>query len=254
MITVINEQIRSKLSEGRNYGLGFSILEKLSPKKFQTYLPYTACKDYLNDFSYIEFEKREIGSVHGYHHKLIDKFDRVHYFYLGVKAVNYNDGKDWDKREEAENQLITNYKVLEKILNDFEALAGIKTRSSITVLDDKSIIIKAPLYWLKKTWLISVMTLIIRCYFNVEENVYKTLEDLVKSKQLVNGKHLPFIGGDKMYLKNIEWFYDNMDEIVYDKLPYVPLIGSKPACYTVHNFGIQGLRKKWKPEASTTKK
>lgn len=243
MVTVDIKQERKKLGEGRNYGLGFSILEKLSPKKFQTYMPYTACKDYLNDFAYVESEKREIGSIHGYNHKLLNKFDKVHYFHLGVKPLHYNNSSTfWNKFDEAQLTLIKNFKTLEKILNDFEAKIGIKTRSSIIVLDDKSIIVKSPIYWLKKTWLISVFTLIIRCYYNVEENNYTTIEDLIKKT------HIPVIGGDKLYLKNIIWFVENIENIVYDKLPYIPLIGSKPSAITVHNFGIQGLRNKWKPQ------
>ena len=66
-------QKRSKLCEGRNYGVGFTILNKKG-SKFETYLPFTACRDYLNDFAYVESTKKEIGSIYGYNHKLLNCF------------------------------------------------------------------------------------------------------------------------------------------------------------------------------------
>ena len=64
-------QKRSKLNEGRNYGVGFTILNKKG-SKFETYLPFTACRDYLNDFAYVESTKKEIGEIYGYNHKLLN--------------------------------------------------------------------------------------------------------------------------------------------------------------------------------------
>jgi len=70
-------QKRSKLGEGRNYGVGFTILNKIG-SKFETYLPFTACRDYLNDFAYVESTKKEIGEIYGYNHKLLNCFDNNH--------------------------------------------------------------------------------------------------------------------------------------------------------------------------------
>ena len=82
-------QKRSKLSEGRNFGVGFTILNKKG-SKFETYLPFTACRDYLNDFAYVESTKKEIGKIYGYDHKILNCFDNKNIVYFGVKTLHYN--------------------------------------------------------------------------------------------------------------------------------------------------------------------
>ena len=46
---------RSSLNEGRNFGLGFAVLKPVNKTKtkFETENAFTACRDYLNDFSYV---------------------------------------------------------------------------------------------------------------------------------------------------------------------------------------------------------
>ena len=105
-------QERSKLFEGRNFGVGFTILNKKG-SKFETYLPFTACRDYLNDFAYVESTKKEIGKIHGYDHKVLNCFDNKNIVYFGVKALHKNNQGNYDKFDELQNILINNYVHLE---------------------------------------------------------------------------------------------------------------------------------------------
>lgn len=231
-------QKRSSLNEGRNYGIGFSVLEPNSTKtKFKTYLPFTACRDYLNDFSYVEHTKKEIGSIHGYNHKLLNCFDNKRFTYFGVNTLNYKGvGGKWLPKEEATEILKNNYKNLELLLNMIEHKIGLfKSRTSIS-LDEDTLIIKAPSYWNKSTALISVYTLLIRCYFNIT-NLDGTLIEMLTN-------HTPFINADSMMKKKCIDFvklnnYKNISNIDYNSLNIV-------SSSEIHNFGISGYLKKIK--------
>ena len=142
-------QKRSNLSEGRDFGVGFTILNKKG-SKFETYLPFTACRDYLNDFAYVESTKKEIGEIYGYNHKLLNCFDNKNIVYFGVNTLHYKGGNNYDKFDELQNILINNYKNLELFLNRIEDNLGVKIKTSIE-LDEDTLIIKCSKFWVKST-------------------------------------------------------------------------------------------------------
>lgn len=224
-------QKRSALNEGRNYGIGFAILKPINTTKtkFETLNAFTACRDYLNDFSYVEYTKKEIGTVYGYNHKLLNIFDNKQTFYLGVNTLNFKGGNPWSKKQEASKILIDNYKNLEKLLNKFEEKLNLKIKSKI-IIDEDVLIIKASRYWTKTTALISVYTLIIRCFFNIENFTNETFDEVIKN-------HEPFIQDDSMMIKNCITFYNN-PQIKYDNFNYnYHKINNSSK---IHNFGISG--------------
>lgn len=231
-------QKRSKLSEGRNYGVGFTILNKKG-SKFETYLPFTACRDYLNDFAYVESMKKEIGEIYGYNHKLLNCFDNKNIVYFGVNTLHYKMGKNYDKFDELQNILINNYKNLELFLNRIEDNLGVKIKTSIE-LDEDTLIIKCSKFWVKSTPLISVYTLLIRCYFNIGELEDKLIIDILKN-------NIPFINADSMMKKPCIDFYElylnNKNKFINpDYNGYDLLQNNNPGL--IHNFGIDGFIKK----------
>ena len=233
-------QKRSELSEGRNYGVGFTILNKIG-SKFETYLPFTACRDYLNDFAYVEATKKEIGSIHGYDHKLLNCFDKKNIVYFGVKALHRNNQGNYDKFNELQDILINNYKNLQIFLNRIEDKLGIKIKTSIE-LDEDTLIIKCSKFWVKSTPLISVYTLLIRCYFNIEELGDKLIVDILKNNN-------PFINADSMMKKSCIDFYElylkNKSKFINpDYNGYGLVKDDNPGL--IHNFGIVGLINKIK--------
>ena len=237
-------QERKKLSEGRSYGIGFSILKK-DKKEYQTYLPFTACRDYLNDFSYVEHTKKEIGSIHGYNHKLLNCFNNERTFYLGVNTLDFNNGGNWTLKNEAEKILINNYKTLELFINTIENKINLfKTRTKIE-LDENTLIIKSPSYWNKTTSLISVYTLLIRCFFNIE---FKENEDiLIKMKE-----HKCFINNDSMMKNNCIRFYE-LNTKNFKKISKIDYSKFKiEGASAVHNFGINGYLNRIKNDKQTT--
>ena len=233
-------QKRSSLNEGRNYGVGFTILNKKG-SKFETYLPFTACRDYLNDFAYVESTKKEIGEIYGYDHKLLNCFDKKNIVYFGVKALNYNNNNgNYEKFDELQNILINNYIHLEIFLNKIETDLNIKIKTRIE-LDEDTLIIKCSKFWVKSTPLISVYTLLIRCYFNADLEDNSVLDILKNNVPFINADSMmkkPCIDFYEMYLNNKNKFI-NPDYNGYD-LEHQGNPG------LIHNFGIDGFIKKLK--------
>ena len=232
-------QQRSSLSEGRNYGVGFTILNKKG-SKFKTYLPFTACRDYLNDFAYVESTKKEIGKIHGYDHKVLNCFDNKNIVYFGVNTLHYKSDKNYDKFDELQNILINNYKNLELFLNRIEDNLGVKIKTSIE-LDEDTLIIKCSKFWVKSTPLISVYTLLIRCYFNTDLEG-NSIVDILKN-------NVPFINADSMMKRPCIDFYElylnNKSKFINpDYNGYGLVKDDNPGL--IHNFGIVGLINKIK--------
>ena len=231
-------QKRSELNEGRNYGVGFTILNKKG-SKFETYLPFTACRDYLNDFAYVESTKKEIGKIYGYDHKILNCFDNKNIVYFGVKALNYNNNNDnYNELNKLQNILINNYKNLQIFLNRIEDELGIKIKTKIE-LDEDVLIIKCSKFWVKSTPLISVYTLLIRCYFNTDLEG-NSIVDILKN-------NVPFINADSMMKKSCINFYElylkNKSKFINpDYNGYGLVKDNNPGL--IHNFGIDGFIKK----------
>ena len=230
-------QDRSKLNEGRNFGVGFTILNKKG-SKFETYLPFTACRDYLNDFAYVESTKKEIGQIYGYDHKLLNCFDKKNIVYFGVKTLHRNNQGKYDKFDELQNILINNYKNLQIFLNIIETDLNIKIKTRIE-LDEDTLIIKCSKFWVKSTPLISVYTLLIRCYFNTDLEG-NSIVDILKN-------NVPFINADSMMKKPCIDFYElylkNKSKCINpDYNGYGLEHQGNPGL--IHNFGIDGFIKK----------
>ena len=233
-------QKRSTLGEGRNYGTGFSILNKIDDN-YETFLPFTACKDYFNDFIYCESEKTTIGTAYGYNHKVLNCFDGKQEFYLGVNTLHYNNSNDkkFTQFDEHSSFLINNYKNLESFLNSIEKLLELPQLSEIE-LDEETLIIKAPIYWVTNSPLISVYTLLIRCFLNI------TTEELTKSLDVIFESHKPLIQADNYMIVHCKTFYNTIvkDKSIFVNIDYKKLNISQT--YEVHNFGIVGFITKLK--------
>ena len=230
-------QKRSKLCEGRDFGVGFTILNKKG-SKFETYLPFTACRDYLNDFAYVESTKKEIGKIYGYDHKILNCFDNKNIVYFGVKTLHRNKEGNYDKFDECQSKLINNYIHLEIFLNKIETDLNIKIKTRIE-LDEDTLIIKCSKFWVKSTPLISVYTLLIRCYFNTDLEG-NSIVDILKN-------NVPFINADSMMKKPCIDFYElysnNKSKFINpDYNGYGLVKDNNPGL--IHNFGIDGFIKK----------
>lgn len=228
---------RRKLIEGRNYGFGFAFLDKINDEDFETMHAFTACKDFLNDFVYVENTEDKFKKVYGFHHKKTGKFNNKRYFYLGVKAIDFKNDSKWKKLNELKKALNDNTDTLIKSINMLEDyMRFTMSRTSLEAVIDDTIVLKVPIKWFNNSVLISLYTLYIRCYFNVpKENFDLTF------KEFINKQETPFLDADKYLLNSIkkliesnrfkrkiyEYNWENTD---------------------IHNFGINAMVNKLKNE------
>lgn len=128
--------------------------------------------------------------------------------------------------------MINNYKNLESFLNQIEDNLKFKSRTTIEI-DEDTLILKVPIYWSKSTPLISVYTLLIRCYFNISDNFVINEENL--------NTHKPFIEADSYFTKTCSKFFKNIKNIKFENVDYNIYNVVYTNWRSVHNFGIQGF-------------
>lgn len=228
---------RKVLSEGRNFGIGFSILKKINNFKFETLLPFSACKDYLNDIVYKTYYNSDLKfTVHGYDAKKIDCYNNKKYFYFGVNTLHYNKSTMlWNLYDEATTILINNVENLVKVINILEEHFNVnKSRTSFYKTTDNIIILKCPIFWLKKTYLISLLALTVRLYFNVKETDLKKGINIFTAKDIV-----PFIESDtyNMSLINNFLLHKLNKRKLFTDYPNEEIV-KKSNYYAIHNAGI----------------
>lgn len=231
-ITITEKFDRSKLIEGRNFGFGFAILKPTNSTKttFDTMNAFTACKDYLNDFSYTEEYNKDIPEIYGFKHKYTGEFKNKRYFYLGVKSVHYKNGEKWKKFDSTQKLLLENNINLVKAINIMEDYLNLsKSKVTLHGVTDTEIVLKCPKYWLTRGYLISLLTLYIRCFTNVKK-IENSFADLIKEH-----KEKFIIPGDK-------YLYANFEKLLKIKNPQETFTMIYPAMNstinTIHNGGI----------------
>lgn len=155
---------RKKLSEGRNFNMGFAFCKQLSNGTFETVQPISPCKDYLNDVVYTEhtgkpFQACGLSTVkHGI-------FENAPHAFLAIKMLPPK-GSVYTDLEASKKRLQQNYKHIETLLNFVEeqfSKYGIDDRTAITPTQDPDLFLLAvPLWWCRTTHLISLYSLLVR--------------------------------------------------------------------------------------------
>lgn len=173
---VILKQKRSDLGEGRTYGIGFSILKK-DKKNYETIMPFTACKDYLNDVVNIENTGcSDYNEIYGFEHDFTGVFKNKRFFYLSFCSVNnYGSGvfkiPDTVLSKNIEN-LISNINKLESFINLFKSRTSFKSLEVIeceesSALDGRNCyVLRVPMFWFKNRFNLGLLTLLIRLSFD----------------------------------------------------------------------------------------
>jgi hypothetical protein len=219
--------LRKKLKEGRRFGIGFTILEDLK-KSYKPLLPFTACRDYLNDFTYIENTKKELSEIHGYKHEYVGYLSNRKRIYIGVRALDHKNGNSWNEKTKATELLKSNHKNLLKIINSVEKEFRLRGRTRIEVVGD-TLVFNAPVFWMKSSPLISLYTLLIRCLFN-----YTGEYDLSKIKN-----HVTIIDSDRLYVNTISTAIEFSNRIIEVKKKEYKYPGT--TSNYIHPHGISSL-------------
>jgi hypothetical protein len=203
-LKLIDNQDRAKLSEGRNWRMGFAFA-KLTDKTLETTDPVSPCKDYLNDRCFSEHTGKDF-SIYGLSTTHTGLFKDVPSAYLifsickkGAKNPAVYDGYSDDIKT-----LEKNAANIEKLLNFFEEKFNVGEKTKIIKLKRNFYVAVAPLFWTKYAYLISLYSLLTRIsmFWDGEGEVMNFLEkfdkdssDMYILKSLM-GKINRMIGGE----------------------------------------------------------
>tara|TARA_R110000822_G_scaffold302649_2_gene426989 strand:+ start:38093 stop:38875 length:783 start_codon:yes stop_codon:yes gene_type:complete len=174
-LTVKDTFKRSVLGEGRRYGVGFAFVAPScinTTKSFKALMPFSTCKDYLNDLAYCEHHNEELKEAYGFEHKYTGIFKGKEYVFLGVKILNYNSipNNSWKEYEEAFNLFMGNRSNMLTVVNKFEERVNLtEDRITIKGITKDTIVLKIPYIWFTNIAAVSALSLCIRCFFNVSK-------------------------------------------------------------------------------------
>lgn len=157
---IIDNQKRSTLAEGRNYGLGFAFLKKIDDETFETIQPISPCKDFLNDVVYSEATG---NPFHAWGLSTSKKgiFEGDHaYMALSVCKLGRSLSSYCGYDDELE-LMANNRENMEKFINGIETKLGIKKTKLVDVEKNLKLAIMDK-QWVSATYLISLYTLMLR--------------------------------------------------------------------------------------------
>lgn len=186
---LINEQNRSKLSEGRDYGMGFAFCT-VSGDVVTTTMAITACKDFLNDQIWSDKTGKPY-QIYGLKTEPLGLFTGpVSYMVMGILPYN-RDGGPYNKMEEDVARLSSNYHTLQAFINNIEVLLKLNELTSIKEIEENRYLVTFPSFWANATYLISLYTLLLRVGLYYEDG--DCLSYLQKYKKCID---------DMVYVKN----------------------------------------------------
>lgn len=180
-IKIIDKQNREVLNEGRNCGLGFAFLKKVDPTTFETVMPISPCKDYLNDVLYTEYTGKGCSACGLNYPKKLDIEDNGK-FYMIMKVadfqnkikLSYNKTDNGYFMSDIENykvdieNLNNNNKIMQNLINqvelDFKKVFPINYFTEITACEDNIFLISFDKFWCNTGYLISLFTLYLRSF------------------------------------------------------------------------------------------
>lgn len=173
-IKIVDKKDRGKLSEGRTQGISSTFVKKVG-EEYHTVIPFSACKDYLNDVVYSEITGNSIAA-HGLTYKKDGFFeDKKRYFITSI--LNRHGAHDENAVVKSEiKTLKKNYKNIEKLLNWVEEKVGVKKTEMIKLEDNLYFQTFDP-FWTESTYNISLYSNFMRwgLYYDGQEEPNKFL-------------------------------------------------------------------------------
>ncbi len=158
-LTLVDKQNRGKLSEGRNYGIGFAFAKR-EGDVLSLVGPISPCKDYLNDQVYSEATGKPFYA-HGYNASKTGCFEGG-FGYLVMGIMPYNRGSNYSGQDGETAWMAANLPALESFVNAWEVLFKVEGRTEFVELEANRYVATIPLFWTEGTYLISLLTLLIR--------------------------------------------------------------------------------------------
>jgi hypothetical protein len=176
MVKIKLQAGRSKLNEGRNFGLSFAFAKKIDNKAYETVQPPSTCKDYLNDVVFVEQFSPTVAAVaYGLTYNKLGIFEQDGSAFLFIQPVGFvssgkrNEDIGFSLKEEIET-INRNINKVITVLNDFEERMGFNFKSySIPTNQDGGYILHLPSQWVENPYMISCYSLMIRIAMYADE-------------------------------------------------------------------------------------
>lgn len=187
--------------------MGFGYAKLIDGNVLEMAYPISACKDFLleevvsewNGVNYDVFGliscKKNIFDVEN------DKG------YLVFSILPYKTGGEYANQSKDIALLESNYKKIEKLLNSIEDLLKVENKTKIEKIQDNKFVAIHSLFWTKKTYLISLYSLLIRVgvhyeteegpivflknFKKVQEDYYMISTAIPKLKRMIKGYYPP---------------------------------------------------------------
>lgn len=225
-LKLVNNELRSKLAEGRNYRLGFAFATKKDNIVEVVQHGITACKDFLNDVVYSQNTGKPY-SIYGCKATDISLFKNVPAAYLVISILKKGaeSPKIYDDYLSDIKNLESNTANIEKLLNYFEEKFNVEGRTKIEKIRKNYYLVTAPLFWTQYTYLISLYTLLTRIamFWDGTGEVMNYLEKFNNDSE------------DMMYLKQIK---EKLSIMFSGNIPIQDL----NKCYNPHYEGIVAFK------------
>lgn len=198
--TLVDEQNRKKLGEGRSCGLGTTLAIR-DKNVLTTAYPITACKDYVNEMCVSEHNGKNYR-FHGLSTQKCGLFkDGNAYLIFGI--LPYQDGTEYPLFDKDLTQLEKNYRNIQKFLNWFEKKLNIKP-TEIHKIEKNRYVAVLDSWWTKYTYLISLYGLLLRMALHYSD-----------------GDPIEFLDANKRDADYYNWYNSKakVDKILEGKLP-----------------------------------
>lgn len=185
---IIKKHSRDNLAEGRNYGMCFGFLKKISNTEYETVTPISACKDYLNDALYAEKTGRILSEIYGFQYEKVNNIISKFYTPMGISVEGTLDGhSSYDQNDLKVDQknFNKNYKNVENFINQLEEEIGIYHKTKIFKANDGLFLVKMPTFWTKRIYLLSLYTLLLRAFQKYTPDI--TAREAIKKGNVFKG-------------------------------------------------------------------
>jgi hypothetical protein len=174
---LIESKERKVLGEGRNWGVGFGFVKKVASCTYETIMPISACKDYLNDVIYNERTGKPISAC-GL--SLKDKsgiFDNKLKAFMVISILPQQGRESYNvygrTYEEDRGVLSSNYENVEKFINTIEQAIGFRIKTKVSRISDNKYLVMFSKKWCSTSYLISLYSLLLRngIYYDGKEDI-----------------------------------------------------------------------------------
>jgi hypothetical protein len=160
-VNLVNNFPRRVLFEGRSQGMGFAFA-KLEGDTLTTVGPISPCKDYANDQVYAEAAGKPF-SAYGYHAVKTGCFEGGKaYLVMAICKQGATAETIYPTYADELKLLDKNHPQIAALVNHFEERLKVEGRTEILPLPNHHYVVVAPAFWVSATYLISLLTLLLR--------------------------------------------------------------------------------------------